>query len=131
MYYFAYASNLNRKQMAERAPAARPRFSAALPNYRLVFSGWSRSWHGATAAIQPSGGDRVMGGIYEVSEQDVARLNRYEGDEYAPLKVTVFRDTGEAVEAVTFMRKNQADAGKPSAEYLAVIKQGYMDWGLV
>ena len=131
MYYFAYASNLSRKQMAERAPQARARFSATLPNYKLVFSGWSRSWRGATASLQPSRGDRVMGGIYEVAEADIARLNRYEGDEYTGLKVTVFRDTGEGVEAVTFVRKRQQDEGKPSPEYLAVIKQGYTEWGLV
>ena len=130
MYYFAYASNLNRKQMLERAPSAKPRFSATLLNYKLIFSGWSRIWRGAVASIQQSRGDRVMGGIYEISEQDLARLAQYEGTDYTTANVMVFRDTGEAVEAVTFARKRQGDEGKPSAEYLAVIKQGYIDWDL-
>lgn len=130
MYYFAYASNLNRKQMSERAPASKPRFSAKLPNYKLIFSGWSRTWRGAVASIQQSHGDKVMGGVYEISERDLARLAQYEGPDYTTTPVVVFRDTGEAVESVTFARKRQQDEGKPSAEYLAVIKQGYIDWDL-
>jgi gamma-glutamylcyclotransferase (GGCT)/AIG2-like uncharacterized protein YtfP len=130
VYYFAFASNLNRKQMSERAPSAKPRFSATLPNYKLIFSGWSRRWRGAVASIQQSRGDKVMGGIYEISEQDLARLSQFEGPDYTTAKVITFRDTGEAVEAITFARKRQGDEGKPSAEYLAVIKQGYIDWDL-
>jgi gamma-glutamylcyclotransferase len=131
VYYFAYASNLNRKQMLERAPSAKPRFSATLPNHKLIFPGWSRAWRGAVASIQPSHGDRVMGGIYEINEQDIARLSQYEGTDYTTASVIVFRDTGEAVEAITFAQKRQQDEGKPSAEYLAVIKQGYADWDLI
>ena len=131
MYYFAFASNLNRKQMSERAPSAKPRFSATLPNYKLIFSGWSRTWKGATAGIQQSRGDKVLGGIYEVSDQDLARLSQYEGPDYTTTNVVVFRDTGESAEAVTFARKRQQDEDKPSPEYLAVIKQGYTDWGLL
>ncbi len=131
MYYFAYASNLSRKQMSERAPSAGVRFSATLPNYKLIFSGWSRKWRGAVASIQQSRGDKVLGGIYEVSEQDLARLRQYEGDEYTTVNVVVFKDTGETVDAVTFTRKRQQDEGKPSAEYLGVIKQGYSDWNLI
>ena len=71
-----------------------------------------------------------MGGIYEISEQELARLGQFEGPDYMNAKVMAFRDTGEAVEAVTFTRKRQGEEGKPSAEYLAVIKQGYIDWDL-
>ena len=131
MYYFAYASNLNRKQMLERAPSAKPRFSTTLPNYKLIFSGWSRARRGAVASIQQSHGDRVMGGLYEINEQDMARLSQYEGTDYTTTSVVVFRDTGEAVEAITFAKKRQQDEGKPSPEYLAVIKQGYADWDLI
>ena len=36
MYYFAYASNLNRKQMGERVPDSKPKFLATLPNSELA-----------------------------------------------------------------------------------------------
>lgn len=131
MYYFAYASNLSRKQIAERAPGAKARYSATLPNHKLVFVGWSRLWHGAVASILQSNGDKVHGGLYEVSAQDLEQLARFEGPEYSTASVNVFRDTGEIINAVTFVRKQQKDEGKPSAEYLATIRQGYMDWSLI
>ena len=39
--------------------------------------------------------------------------------------------SGEPVEAVTYIRSGQAETGKPSKDYLAVIQQGYKDWRLV
>jgi len=131
VFYFAYASNLDRKQVAERAPNAKVRYSATLPNHKLIFAGWSRTWRGAVASILQSHSDKVHGGLYEVSEQDMLRLAKYEGPDYTTTRVNVFRDTGELIEAVAFVQKQQKDEGKPSAEYLAAIKQGYMDWGLI
>jgi gamma-glutamylcyclotransferase (GGCT)/AIG2-like uncharacterized protein YtfP len=133
MYYFAFASNLSRQQMAERAPGARIGQAAVLPNYKLVFSGWSRAWRGGTASIQASPGDKVMGGLYEVTEQEMARLDKYEGcpGEYKHTTVTVFPDPGGPVSAVTFIRARQLEESRPSAEYLARIREGYRDWGLI
>jgi len=128
--YFAYASNLNRKQMLERIPNAIVRFTAVIPNHKIVFAGWSRQWRGATATIQQSRGDKVNGGIYEISEQDLRRLAQYEGPDYSSMGINAFRDTGEMLETVTFVHKQRKDEGKPSADYLLCIKQGYLDWGL-
>ncbi len=133
MFYFAYGSNLNRKQMAQRCPNSQPRFSANLPNYKLVFSGWSRQWKGGTAGIKVSSGDRVLGGVYEIPESDLPKLDRFEDcpNTCERLKVLVFRDIGEPVEAVTYIKKRQTEDSKPSAEYLSIIQQGYRDWGLI
>jgi len=133
MYYFAYGSGLNRKQMAERCPECQPGFTASLPNYKLIFTGWLRQWRGGVASIKPSRGDKVLGAIYEVSDRDLVRLDKHEGypDVYNRLKVTVYRDTGEPVEAITYIKARQPEETKPSPEYLAVIQQGYRDWGLV
>ena len=133
MYYCAYGSNLNKKQMKERCPTSQPHFSAVLPNYKLVFSGWSRQQGGASANIKVSSGDKVLGGVYEIDGKELPKLDRSEDcpNTYERLKVLVFRDIGEPVEAVTYIRKRQTDEGKPSAEYLKVIQQGYRDWGLI
>ena len=131
MYYFAYASNLNRKQMQERCPDSKPKFPATLHHYQLVFAGWSRQWRGSTATIRPIRGGKVLGAIYEVTEEYLRRLDKYEGSEYRRLNVTVNNEDGEPVEAITYIRSGQAETGKPSKEYLAVIQQGYKDWRLV
>ena len=132
MYYFAYASNLNKKQMMERCPDSKPKFVATLPNYKLVFAGWSRQWRGGVASIKPFRGERVRGAIYEISEQCLRRLDKYEGypDAYTHLNVTVFDEDNEPIQAVTFIKSGQSDDTQPSKDYLAVIQQGYRDWRL-
>ena len=130
MYYFAYASNLNRKQMQERCPESKPKFTATLHHYRLVFVGWSRQWRGGVASIRPFRGEKVRGAIYEVSEECLRRLDRYEGSDYRRLNVIVNNEDNEPVEAATYIRTQQAEETKPSPEYLSIIQQGYKDWRL-
>lgn len=127
MYYFAYASNLNRKQMRERCPDSKPCFTVTLPNYKLVFAGWSRQWRGGYAAIKPFRGEKVLGAIYEISEIGLNRLDRYEPG-YKRLKVSVFTEGGEPIEAITYIKSGQLEETPPTKEYLAGIQQGYRDW---
>jgi len=131
MYYFAYASNLNRKQMRERCQESTPRFTATLHHYRVVFAGWSRTWRGGVATIRSFRGEKVRGGIYEVSEECLKRLDKHEGSDYQRLNVIVNNEDNEPIEAVTYINNRQAQESKPSAEYLAIIRQGYKDWRLV
>ena len=130
MYYFAYASNLNQKQMRERCPDSKPAFRATLPNYKLVFVGWSRQLRGGKASIRLFRGEKVPGAIYEVSEQCLRQLDKYESS-YDRLKVTVFDEDSEPVQAITYIKGGQSEETKPSAEYLSTIQQGYKDWRIV
>ena len=132
MHYFAYASNLSKKQMRERCLDNKPLFIATLPNYKLVFAGWSRQWRGGVASIKPFRGQRVRGAIYEISEQCLRRLDKYEGcpGHYNQLKVTVFDEASGPIEAVTYIKAGPLEETQPSKEYLAVIQQGYRDWRL-
>ncbi len=129
MHYFAYASNLNRKQMKERCPDSKPLFTAVLPNYKLVFAGWSRQWRGGVASVKSFRGERVRGAIYEVTEACLQRLDRFEAG-YGRLKVTVFGEDDEPVEAITYIKTGQLEDAAPSKEYLAIIQQGLRDWRL-
>ena len=131
VYYFAYASNLNRGQMSQRCPDSQPRFLATLPNYRIIFTGWSRNWHGGVASIKPTKGEKVIGAIYEVAESCLAKLDMHEGPKYRRKPITVFTGLGETLEAITYIMREQSEESQPSPEYLAVIQQGYKDWGIV
>ncbi len=131
MNYFAYGTNLNRKQMLERCPGGKPKLTATLHNYRLVFVGWSRQWRGGVVSIRRSSGERVSGAIYEVSEECLKRLDRYEGSDYQRLNVIVNNEDGEPIEAITYTNTRQAEETKPSMEYLSIIQQGYKDWGII
>jgi gamma-glutamylcyclotransferase len=133
LYYFAYGSNLSKEQMRERCPQARPVSAVTLHHYRLVFGGWSRKLRGGVATIQPFRGEKVAGAIYELSEEDMKRLDRYEDcpATYNRIKIGVNNDFGELIEAVTYIRARRAEEAPPSKEYLAVIQQGYRDWGII
>jgi len=132
MDYFAYASNLSREQMRKRCPEAKPKFSAVLPNYKLVFTGWSREWHGSKATIQPFKGAKVKGAVYEISELDLRKLDRFEDypGTYTHLSVMVFNEDDIAIKAITYVKTRQEEEAKPSPEYVAIIKQGMKDWEL-
>jgi gamma-glutamylcyclotransferase (GGCT)/AIG2-like uncharacterized protein YtfP len=75
----------------------------------------------------------VLGAVYEISERDLKRLDGYEDYPtiYDRRKVTVWTETNEPVEAITYIKINQSRELKPAAEYLAVIQQGYRDWQMV
>ena len=133
MYYFAYGSYLNKKLMLECCPDSEPKFTANLPNYNLVFVGWSRQWRGGLVSIRPFRGERVPGAIYEVSDRDLRRLDSYQGypNNYTRLNITVFDEGGEPIKAITYIKSGQSDEAQPSKEYLALIQQGYRDWGII
>lgn len=130
MDYFAYGSNLSKKQMLGRCPDAKPKFQAVLPNYKLIFTGWSREWKGGTASIKPVRGERVAGAIYEISEKDLRKLDHYEDypNTYDHIKILVLQEDGTASNAFTYIKRRQSDETKPSTEYLTMIRQGYRDW---
>jgi gamma-glutamylcyclotransferase len=129
VYYFAYGSNLSKKQMQSFCPDSQPMFVAMLPNYKLVFTGWSREWRGGKAAIKSSRGDKVRGAVYEVSEACLRQLDRHEAG-YARFNVTVYDEDNEPHQAVTYIKAGQLEESLPSKEYAALIKQGYRDWGI-
>jgi gamma-glutamylcyclotransferase len=133
MKYFAYGSNLDKKQMKERCPDNKPLFPATLPNYKLVFVGWSRQYNGGVASIQRNQGSKVPGGVYEISDSDLRHLDKFEGypNDYNRIKVIVFDEDGTAFEAITYIKARREEEAKPSKEYAALIYQGYKDWGIV
>jgi gamma-glutamylcyclotransferase (GGCT)/AIG2-like uncharacterized protein YtfP len=128
--YFTYAYNLNKKQMLERCPNSKPGLTVTLPNYKLIFVGWSRQWRGGIASIKPFRGEKVPGSIYEVTEECLRRLDSYEAG-YSRLNVIVFDEYNQPHQAIAYAKAGRMEETKPSAEYLAIIQQGYRDWGII
>ncbi len=130
VYYFAYASNLSKQRMRQCCPDARPLFTATLPNYRVIFTGWSREWRGGKAAVLSSRGDKVKGALYDVTDACLRKLDKLEPG-YSRMNVTVFDEDGQAHQAVTYLKTGQLDEAAPSQQYGEIIRQGYRDWGIV
>jgi gamma-glutamylcyclotransferase len=115
--------------MQSLCPDSQPRFTATLPNYKMVFTGWSRTYRGGLATIKSYRGEKVRGAIYEVGEACLRKLDRRETT-YSRFNVTVFDEDNQPHQAVTYIKSGQLEESLPSKEYAALIKQGYRDWGI-
>ena len=71
MYYFAYGSNMNIKQMSHRCPGAVPIGPAVLMGYVLA----ERRY----ADIEKRNGALVNGLLWEISDNNLYALDCYEG----------------------------------------------------
>jgi gamma-glutamylcyclotransferase (GGCT)/AIG2-like uncharacterized protein YtfP len=79
MLYFAYASNLDPDQMRERCPSHRVVGLAALHEHQLFFPRYSQGWGGGVASVQPHHGGTVWGIVYDLSEEELQKLDACEG----------------------------------------------------
>jgi gamma-glutamylcyclotransferase len=133
MFYFAYGSNMeHRLMLEERCPGSEFVGRAILDGYWMVYDGFSPSWGGALANIAPSRQDEVWGGLYEITEEHLAKIDSYEGcpRHYQRSLLDVLRSGGKGkVQAWVYYRQPQA-VGVPSRRYLEALVQGARDCGL-
>jgi len=121
MLYFAFGSNLNRKQIKRRCKNSRFISRHILKNYQLVF----RSKYGA-ADIQRKKGSSVLGAIYDISKIDEKKLDVYEEFPKVYTK-KYFKIWGKKV--MFYYMSDKTKQTEPSRGYLNSIIQGYKDCG--
>lgn len=126
---FAYGSNLDRAQMARRCPSATCAGKAELRGWRLRFAGWSSTWRGAVATIEPSAGAKVQGLLWLISLADLGRLDAYEGvpASYRRRQLMV-RASGRKLPSLAYIQAERAP-GVPSERYLGQIQRAYSALG--
>jgi len=136
MIYFAYGSNMNPGQMADRCPGHRSLGAARLADHRLAFPRFSRTWGCASASIVPSHGNVVFGALYDVPEDDISVLHYQEGyDPDGPadgnrhdFRAVTVRRLGaagtEPVTAMTYVAVPDGTNALPSATYIETIVDG-------
>ncbi|MGC8776072.1 MAG: gamma-glutamylcyclotransferase family protein [Minisyncoccia bacterium] len=131
MYYFAYGSNMNHKQMAERCKNAKFICRAYLKDYQFIYDGYSKKWKGAVGNIIKRKGSKVWGGIFEINDEDLKTLDKYEGSPsvYGKQIVVVKDDNNKEYELFVYL-KNMLNIGKPSENYKNVVIQGAKDCNL-
>jgi len=126
MLYFAYGSNLDRRQFARRCPGSRPVAPAELRGYRLAFRG-----RGHADIVREKGGT-VRGALYRVTARDAEALDRYEGVPGYYHRITVFvkDDHGRVRKAFAYKMGNGFDETAPARSYVLIIHRGCRDWGI-
>ena len=77
--YAAYGSNMDPRQMAERAPHSPPVGSGWLDGWRLTFGGADLGWEGALATVVEAPGEHVFAVLYDLTDLDEHALDAWEG----------------------------------------------------
>jgi gamma-glutamylcyclotransferase len=115
--YAAYGSNLWHDQMRRRCPDARVVGHALLEGWRLVLRKYALIEREPTATCPV--------GLWQVTERDMAALDRWEGPfTYARTQVTL-PDGGVA----WTYKEIRIRPGPPAAEYVGRLRRGYADFG--
>ncbi len=140
MDYFAYGSNLDPVQMAERCPSAILVHRALLVDFELAFTRWSTRRRCGVADVVPRPGGHVWGVVYAMSEADGRRLDGFEGyvpgratNWYAPVRraVWVEGDPTRPLSATTYeVVERSPTPFAPSPDYLGHLLRGAAHWGL-
>ncbi|MFN2321544.1 MAG: gamma-glutamylcyclotransferase family protein [Trueperaceae bacterium] len=140
MHYFAYGSNLDPEQMAERCPSAAFLHRALLEDFELAFTRWSTRRRCGVADVVARPGSRVWGVVYALSEDEGRTLDGFEG--YAPGRadnwyarveqtVAIDGDPTRPLAVATYEVVERAhEPYAPSGAYLGHLLRGAAHWGL-
>ena len=125
VWYFAYASNMSRAQMKQRAGDWAEEKLARLENYELNFDKVARGGAG-TGNIVIAEGKVVWGVLYRVTEQQLRALDRFESvpEHYRRIEVNVVDDEGRKVAAQAYLARKVRKGLKPDRLYLQRIIEG-------
>ena len=120
-WLFAYGSLTNPQQFKKIAGKWKYARKAILPNYRLVFSG-----RGSADILHAPDSAQVYGVLFEISEQQLGLLDRYEGVPtgfYRRERVTVKLPSRER-SAYVFVKEKKEPFKHPSSRYLKQLVEG-------
>jgi gamma-glutamylcyclotransferase (GGCT)/AIG2-like uncharacterized protein YtfP len=120
--YAAYAGNLDPARMAARCPHSPQQGTGWLEGWRLTFGGEDLGWEGALPTVVEESDHRVFVALYEMSEQDEASLDEWDGTSlgyYRKSRVRVSTLDGEVLAWLYVL--NDYEGGLPSARYLGMM----------
>ncbi|MBM3568961.1 MAG: gamma-glutamylcyclotransferase [Alphaproteobacteria bacterium] len=124
--YFAYGSNMDLEQMAERCPGSRALGPARLDHWTLF--PMSQGY----ATIQPRRGQAVHGVLWELLPADERVLDGYEGVSggwYVKRMVTTRPPSGRARRALVYVGSNKVE-GSPKRPYWDLVLAAARHWNL-
>lgn len=130
MKYFAYGSNMDLAQMKERCPDSQLIGKACLFGYHLMFNRYSSGWGCGVADIVPEIQSEVWGLLYEISDNDLENLDRYEGHPnlYQRIVVVVRGNNGDHEGVITYQVVKKGAFIPPSRKYLNIINKTAEDY---
>ena len=143
--YFAYGSNLDLAQMKIRCPSSELISKGSLSGYRLTFNRFSNGWGGGVADVIQDQDSKVWGLVFEISDSDLERLDRYEGynkdrneslrdyhisntNLYERWKAVIDAPDGQVSDVWVYTVVKKQEFVQPTLEYLQIIKNAAVRW---
>ena len=126
MIYIAYGSNMSREQMTYRCPDARLIGVGRIDRARLEFYLHATVERSRIKAAPT----RVPVAVWEISEADEQRLDRYEGypSYYIKAERTVHMTDGSEIKGMIYLM-NQKRIAPPTRDYYDGILRAYLALG--
>jgi gamma-glutamylcyclotransferase (GGCT)/AIG2-like uncharacterized protein YtfP len=124
---FAYGSNLAASEMEAWCPEARFAGLARLPDHRLALNRRSIRWGGGAVDVVPAPGEEVWGGLYDVPDGTLDRLDAKEGEgwAYRRIAVPVEAEDGRRLEAEAYeVIHKEPQEVLATPEYAALLLRG-------
>lgn len=129
MKYFAYGSNMDSQRMKDRKVNFSKRELAIIKNYELCFNKQaSRNPNEGYANLVPEKDKITEGVLYEINDEDIEKLDKFEGypNHYDKKTIKVKMENGDEVDALVYIAQADKikDDLKPTKEYLNHLKEG-------
>jgi len=119
--YAAYGSNMDPRQMAERAPHSPMAGSGWLDGWRLTFGGEDLGWEGSLATVVEDPGCHVFVVLYDLTSLDEHSLDAWEGALGIYDKIRLRVETLDGDRLAWLYVVNGYEGGLPSARYLGIM----------
>jgi cation transport regulator ChaC len=130
-WYFAYGSNLKREWLRSRIGEWKQECKAILRGYRLTFAKGYYLHTSGKANIKLDPSSEVKGVIYLITENQLNKLDRWEGVNkgvYKRKPVNV-ESEGKLIPAITYEMVKEICPLRPSQDYLNLILEGLKEHG--
>ncbi len=128
MFHFGYGSNLSTEFVNEELiPSAKLVMKAYLPNFEVRFPFWSPEKQAGYSGIMEAPGELVHGVLFEVTEQELIRLDNMEAvykDRYKRMTYMVLGEDGEFYPADLYRVIDPQGPFPPARDYVDIMLKG-------
>ena len=124
--YFAYGTLLGEKAMQDFAPSAKSKGVMRLDDYELAFGETKLAGKGG-CWLKPVEGSHVYGIQYELSDDDMDRMDKASGIPdglWVHKQITLTDEGGNEIDSVTYTIPGNPQPYRPGDDYLGKIKDG-------
>jgi gamma-glutamylcyclotransferase (GGCT)/AIG2-like uncharacterized protein YtfP len=133
MLYFSYGSFLDSATLRKHCPNVVYKGKALLPNWEVQFNFMSQTYNGGVTGIEPAAAKLVRGVLYEVSDEELLKLDKIEGVPegiYYRQTILVVDEGGRPERAATYRTTNPRGPFRPTRRYLGLMVNGAKEHGL-